>query len=66
MGCDGIWETLSTKDICGLIELRLTASPAAPLSKVLEELLDKLIAKDTTEGVGCDNMSAVLVEFKHK
>ena len=31
---------------------------------MMEELLDQLLAKDTREGIGCDNMSAILVTFK--
>jgi serine/threonine protein phosphatase PrpC len=65
MGCDGIWETLSADEICNLIDQRLSANPAVKLSSVVEELLDKLIAKETMEGVGCDNMSAILIQFKH-
>lgn len=65
IGCDGIWETLSAKDICTLIEARLSSNPNVKLSSVVEDLLDKLIAKETMEGVGCDNMSAVLIQFKH-
>jgi len=64
IGCDGIWETLSAKDICTLIESRLIGNPNVKLSSVVEELLDKLIAKETMEGVGCDNMSAILIQFK--
>jgi len=65
IGCDGIWETLSAKDICTLIETRLNGNPNVKLSSVVEDLLDKLIAKETMEGVGCDNMSAILIQFKH-
>jgi len=65
IGCDGVWEMLSANDICLLIDSRISGDPGVKLSTVLEELLDKLIAKETTEGVGCDNMSAVLVQFRH-
>ena len=65
IGCDGVWEMLSANDICLLIDSRMSADPQVKLSTVVEELLDKLIAKDTSEGVGCDNMSAVLVQFRH-
>jgi len=30
---------------------------------VIQELLDFLLAKDTSEEVGCDNMTAILIEF---
>lgn len=33
--------------------------------KVLEDLMESLIATDTSEGIGCDNMSAILVSLSH-
>ena len=65
IGCDGIWETLSAKEICNHIESRLSGSSDVRLTTVIEELLDKLVAKDTMEGVGCDNMSCIIIQFKH-
>lgn len=34
------------------------------LKKVVEDLLDHLLARDTSEGLGCDNMTAILITFK--
>lgn len=64
MGCDGIWETLTAKEICVVIEQWLVSNPSVKLSSVVEDLLDKLIAKETIDGVGCDNMSAILIKLK--
>lgn len=66
MGCDGIWETKTTQDICEWITTRITAEEAKPLplGPVVEDLLDLLIATDTAEAVGCDNMTCVCVVFK--
>lgn len=63
IGCDGIWETLTAVEIGKIAENRLQ-KPESSLSGICEELLDKLIAKDTSEGTGCDNMSLILVQFK--
>lgn len=30
---------------------------------MMDQLLDYLIAKDTSEEVGCDNMTAIMIEF---
>ena len=65
IGCDGIWETLSAQEICKLVDTRLGNSKQAPITPVCEELLDKLLASNTAEGTGCDNMSLVILEFKH-
>ena len=64
IGCDGIWETLQTKEICTIIEQRISDNPDVKLTTIVEELLDRLIAKETIEGIGCDNMSAILIQFK--
>lgn len=58
IGCDGIWETLSTAEIGDFIQ-----KSQLPLKDTTEKLLDKLLAKDTTEGTGCDNMSCIIVKF---
>ena len=62
MGCDGVWEILSDDEICKFIKDRMASEKT--LSTILGELLDKCLAPDTTQGVGCDNMSAVLIKFK--
>lgn len=65
IGCDGIWETLTAKEIFNIVDQRVKTNPDVKLSTVVEELLDRLIAKETMEGVGCDNMSAILIQFSH-
>lgn len=34
------------------------------LRKLVEDLLDHLLARDTSEGLGCDNMTAILIKLK--
>ena len=63
IGCDGIWETMSTKDICEFARDQINEK--VELSKIVEDILDKVIAKETIEGFGCDNMSLILVKFKN-
>ena len=65
IGCDGIWETLSAHDICKLVDTRLGNTKQVPIIPICHELLDKLLATNTTEGTGCDNMSLIILEFKH-
>lgn len=36
------------------------------LEKVAEMLLDFLVAKNSSEEAGCDNMTVILIEFKHR
>lgn len=64
MGCDGVWEILTAEEICSIIDNRLK-TPSAKLSDVMNEILDKALAPDTSMGTGCDNMSGCIIQFKH-
>lgn len=37
-----------------------------PLGKILEELLDSLVAKTMKDETGTDNMSSILIKFDKK
>ena len=65
MGCDGIWETKSNQEMVDYIKEKLQKGFDA--GTVLEHLLDDLCAVDSLSaaGKGCDNMSSVLIIFKH-
>ncbi len=63
IGCDGIWETLSAEEICLFVKGNLEKNVSIDL--IIEQLLDKLIAKETVDGIGCDNMSCIILKFKH-
>ena len=65
IGCDGIWETKTAEEICEITQRRLKENPIGKISVIVGELLDLLIAKETTEGMGCDNMSCIIVQFKN-
>lgn len=78
MGCDGVWEMVPGQEILDFINSKLKEK--APLKEIMENLLEKIIAPNTTriflflkeffliffaEGIGCDNMTAILVQFIH-
>jgi len=67
MGCDGIWETQTEKDLIEYIDRRIpnpNTVTVQELTKIVEEFLDWIIAPDTSTGAGCDNMTACIVVFK--
>lgn len=68
LGCDGIWEVKTNQEVVDFIRERLPIAKAEgkPLSWVAGELLDALLSPDitSTEGLGCDNMTCVIVEFE--
>jgi protein phosphatase 1G len=63
IACDGIWDVMSSQQAVDFVRSRLQAG-AVPVA-VCEALCDACCARDTRgSGLGCDNMSVVLVEFK--
>lgn len=64
IGCDGIWQRY-VENSQGLIDIiKGHIGNQKPNRKIMQELLDELVAKDTMSGIGCDNMTAILVVLK--
>eukprot|EP01136_Pigoraptor_vietnamica_P041030 Opistho-1_new@13527 len=62
LACDGIWDVMSNQDVVDFIRSRIAR--LVPLEKIVEELLDACLAPEShIGGVGCDNMTAVIVAF---
>ena len=79
LGCDGIWDCLENQEICDIITNRLKKDPNVKLTKIIEDILDSILATDIHNGnfnyfifyfifletgVGCDNMTCVIIQFK--
>lgn len=64
MGCDGIWEKY-VDNSQGLIDvIKEKIGKRKDNNTIMKELLDELLAKDTMSGLGCDNMTSILIRFK--
>jgi len=65
LACDGVWDVLTCDQCVAFIYDRLKRNQ--PLTTIVEQLLDRCLATDVTSsgGLGCDNMTCVLLRFKH-
>ena len=66
IGCDGIWDCLQNQEACDFVSKKLKENPNIKISKIVEEMLDNIVAKDlyNETGVGCDNMTCIIIVFK--
>lgn len=64
LACDGVWDVMTCDQCVAFIYERL---PKMQLREIVEQILDHCLAKDVTSsgGIGCDNMTCVLLRFKH-
>jgi protein phosphatase 1G len=65
MGCDGIWERY-VENSQGIIDIvREDIKKGKESKKIVEDLLDQLLAPNTNSGIGCDNMTTILIVVKY-
>lgn len=62
LGCDGIFEEKSNKEIMNLVKHK----PSEDLAITAERILDALVAKSNEQETGLDNMSLIIVKMKEK
>ena len=64
LACDGIWDCKSNQEVCEFFNEKFKKSPNEKISTYIEELYDEILAPDvyTDTGVGCDNMSCIVIQ----
>ena len=50
IGCDGIWDCKTNQEACDFVSERLKKNPNTKLTKIIEELLDEILATDIYNG----------------
>ena len=66
IACDGIWDCKTNQEVCDFFLDKFNKEPNGKISKFIEDLYDEILAPDvyTDTGVGCDNMSCIVIQFK--
>lgn len=65
LACDGVWDVMTNQQACDFVSQRLEQN--RDLKTISSELLDACLASNPseTQGIGCDNMTAIIVKLKH-
>ncbi|KAL3269981.1 hypothetical protein HHI36_009036 [Cryptolaemus montrouzieri] len=64
LACDGIWNFMSSQEVVDFIRPKIQEN-REKLSSICEELFDHCLAPNTMgDGTGCDNMTAIIIQFK--
>ncbi|PFH55801.1 hypothetical protein XA68_17584 [Ophiocordyceps unilateralis] len=64
LACDGIWDCQSSQAVVEFVRRGIAAKQ--DLDKICENMMDNCLASNSeTGGVGCDNMTMVIVGFLH-
>ncbi|XP_044755645.1 probable protein phosphatase 2C 21 [Coccinella septempunctata] len=65
LACDGIWNFMSSQEVVDFIRPKIKEN-RQKLSSIIEELFDHCLAPNTMgDGTGCDNMTAIIVQFRN-
>jgi len=67
MACDGIWDCLSNQEcvdkVKEIVDEDGMQEATDGLNKITEKLLDEILAPNTEDGIGTDNMTAIIIRL---
>jgi len=60
LACDGIWDCMTSEEVVDFVSREIAQN--YPLDRVCEDLMERCLAPDSEiGGVGCDNMTVIIV-----
>jgi len=68
LACDGIWDCLTNEECVENLNtnyIKKMKSRKDQPSYAVELLLSDILAPNTEDGIGTDNMTAILIQFKN-
>jgi len=69
IACDGIWDCLTSQEAVNIFGKKIREqSQGEKVSDLICQVLDSIVARDiaSSQGIGCDNMTCLVVKFKHQ
>jgi protein phosphatase 2C family protein 2/3 len=63
LGCDGVWEKYVNSNQKMVDHLKGLQGRFNDKMSMMSKFFDDLVAKESKEGLGCDNMSGIYIEF---
>lgn len=65
VACDGIWDCKTNEECVRFLKDNMKADlKNSDITPPVEMLLDDCCAMNTDDGIGTDNMTAILIKFK--
>ena len=65
VACDGIWDCLTNEECVASFEKKLAKKNVKNTSDPVAELLGDILAPNTDDGLGTDNMTCILIMMKN-
>jgi len=59
IACDGIWDCMTSQDVVSFVRIHIAQGDS--LRDICEKMMDHCLAPSSSNGLGCDNMTVLIV-----